>query len=420
MILLISRKLANKLFDAFSIYRWNDRIRPINLVEMDKQAHKAVLAFVIASMEDKEATPIDWEYIVDGIVFALLKNIVLSDIKSTVISKIKSDYPDDYKELNKWVVEQYKEFIEDENVLKKFEEFLINDSENVKLELSILKAAHKYSSKREFDIIKRANDSFPRIDIIEKTLNEEVEEFKHLKAISMLEDKENRTLFNAMCLIEQLRYQVRWSQTPRIPQTSVLGHSMYVALLMYFLSKKLGACKQRLVNNFFAALFHDLPESVTRDIISPVKQATDNFPKIIKEIEKKICDEELYPKFPDHMFPNFLPRLKYLMGDLPEIDDEFCNRIIRNNKVEKLNDKTNVNKIYNENIYDLVDGRLIKVCDDVAAFMEATKSRDHGITSKQIQDGIAGLTKKYMRTNKISGVDVKEFFIEFYTESFQY
>jgi putative hydrolase of HD superfamily len=86
---MFSKALATKLFDAFSIFRWNDRIRPVELVEMDKHALKSVLTYFIGKIEEADGKSVDWEYIVYGNVFALLKNIVLSDIKSPIIRQLK-------------------------------------------------------------------------------------------------------------------------------------------------------------------------------------------------------------------------------------------------------------------------------------------------------------------------------------------
>jgi putative hydrolase of HD superfamily len=209
--------------------------------------------------------------------------------------------------------------INDEKFLERFKSFLLEDDKK-NFELDIIKAAHKYSTKREFEIIKTANTSFPEISQIEKRLRSDIEQYTKFRAISLLNNETD--FFGALCLIEQLRYEIRWSQTPRIPKTSVLGHSMYVAVLSFFLSRELNACPKRLVNNFYAALFHDLPESVTRDIISPVKRATSELPLVIKSIEKEVCESELYPKFPIEI----IDELKYLIGDVNGLSDEFCNR----------------------------------------------------------------------------------------------
>jgi len=400
---MISRQLANKLFDSFSIYRWTDRIRPVELVLIDKHAHKAILTFFIATMEEENGQKVDWIYIINGIVFSMLKSIVLSDIKACVLNRIESQYPEQNKDLNKWVVKQYEPFIDNPVFISEFNAFLADEPINHKLEASILKAANKYSTLREFEIIKSANESFSGIREIERKLNEEIENLPSFTAISQLTAKTK--LFDALCIIEQLRYQIRWSRTPRIPKTSVLGHSMYVALLSFFISRDLNVCNQRLVNNFYAALFHDIPESVTRDIISPVKHAITDLPDLIRKVESEFCEEELYPKFPECI----RNRIKYLIGDMPEISDEFTNRIYKGGIVTDLDDKP-LSPDYDKDEYDPVDGKLIKVCDNLAAYMEAAMSEEYGITTKNLQKSAADLRKLYENEPIIQGVDVNKFF----------
>ncbi|MCL2702479.1 MAG: HD domain-containing protein [Defluviitaleaceae bacterium] len=380
---MLNRDFAERLFEAFTIQRWNDRIRPVELVEMDKHALKAVLTYLIAGSEEKKGRPVDWSFIVNACVFSLLQKIALSDIKSTVTRKIKGDYPETYYELKKWVLDQYQPIIRNKSIMDDFREFLLNADNGREHELRILDAAHKYTTKREFDIIKAANMSFPDIGDIERQLNEGLNEFSDIESMYMLIN--HSKLYAFVCLIEQLRYQRRWSQTPRIPQTSVLGHSIYAAVLAYFLSRDKEACPKRIVNNFYAALFHDLAESVTRDIISYVKRAAEDLPDKIKAIEKEMCEEELYPKVPGVL----LDELKYLLGDVPEIKNEFCNRIIRDEKPEELHKdcQMEINCKYNDDSFNPVDGVLIKICDEIAGFMEARKSIDYGINSKHLQEG---------------------------------
>lgn len=95
-------------------------------------------------------------------------------------------------------------------------------------------------------------------------------------------------------LVDRLRYQVRWSQTPRIPPTNVLGHSFYVASCAYFATRKL-LPEARVINVFFGAMLHDYLESLTRDIISPVKSSSPEFRKQVEEIELRMLTENLLP-----------------------------------------------------------------------------------------------------------------------------
>ena len=68
-----------------------------------------------------------------------------------------------------------------------------------------------------------------------------------------------------------------------MPETFVMGHMLVVAILSYFMSLELdNPCRKRLENNFFSGLFHDLPEVLTRDIVSPVKNSVKGLDSIIK------------------------------------------------------------------------------------------------------------------------------------------
>jgi putative hydrolase of HD superfamily len=45
-------KIITRFFDGANIQRWNDHVRPVELTELDKQAHKAVIAYILAKMEE--------------------------------------------------------------------------------------------------------------------------------------------------------------------------------------------------------------------------------------------------------------------------------------------------------------------------------------------------------------------------------
>jgi len=96
-----------------------------------------------------------------------------------------------------------------------------------------------------------------------------------------------RRFRNFIDLCGQLRFQSRWAHLHRIPKTSVLGHSLYVAILSYLFSLEIKACPRRCVNNYITGLFHDLPEVLTRDIISPVKRSVEGLSELIKGYEKE-------------------------------------------------------------------------------------------------------------------------------------
>lgn len=51
---MIKKALLETIYDSASMQRWNDKIRPVELRELDKQAHKMVIAYVIGKIEERE------------------------------------------------------------------------------------------------------------------------------------------------------------------------------------------------------------------------------------------------------------------------------------------------------------------------------------------------------------------------------
>lgn len=68
---VMNMDLIYKLFDAANMHRWNDHLRPIDLTEIDKQAHKAAIAWVLGKYEEQErGITLDWRRIIEGSLFS--------------------------------------------------------------------------------------------------------------------------------------------------------------------------------------------------------------------------------------------------------------------------------------------------------------------------------------------------------------
>lgn len=404
---MLDKKIILKIFEGFSIQRWNDLVRPFDLVEMDKAAEKMVAAYIIGKYEEAAGNRIDWEWMIYASLFDLLRKIALCDIKSPVQQMIREKYPDEYKNLNDWVLSQYSGLIHDEELLSRFSAYLDMDSDLSRTDFSlterVLEAAHKFSSLRELEMIAPVNES-GRIADIHRDLSGTLSEFSDLPGVRTL--LERGRAFQFIMKIEQLRFQTRWNQTPRVPKTSVLGHCFFVAVGTLLLLRDSGErpCAKRLFNDFFSALFHDLPESVTRDIISPVKQATDGLPGIVKRIEDDIVRSELVP-----LMESF-----YVEEILYFTNDEFQNRIL----VEELDGHKSAQTVsweelrdnYNSDGYSPVDGKLVRLADHLSAFIEADSSIKYGITSRQLTGGRDNILKTYLSGTRINGIDAMQLF----------
>lgn len=397
---MISKLFATKLFEGFNIQRWNDNIRPSDFNEMDRTGLKMIIAYLLGKTEEEQGNEVDWNYIIYGGIFDLLKKIVLSDIKAPVYQKIKLNHPEEFKKLNEWVISQYEPVIDDKAFLQKFKDYILTPEDENNLSTRILKAAHRYSAYREFEVIKQLNQHSSLTAETEKEIFKDLEVYLNLKGVQQLITKQST--YDFLCIVENLRNQIRWGQSPRIPRTSVLGHSLFVAFFAMVFSRVVDACPQRLYNNFFGALFHDLPEAVTRDIISPAKSATKDLADIVGEIEKEIVAEKLYPLLTNpikeeiHYFTN----------------SEFANKIKLDGEVQEV-ERDEINLRYNSDHYSPYDGNLIKLADHIAAFLEAHQSIEYGITSKHLQSGLNGFKLLYKDSEPISGIDIRRFFSEF-------
>lgn len=402
---MIQKKLALKIFEAFSIERWNDLIRPFDMIEMDKSGERMVLAYIIGKYEEEQGKQIDWHWMMYASLFELLKKIALCDIKSPVQRMIKSEYPEEYKKLNEWVISQYEEFIDDKDLFNQFSEYLRgNYQPQTEITKSVYRAAHKYSTMREFEMISVVNEK-TRLTKIEKEINQDIQPYLNLKGLQLLLTKQK--LYDFLLIIEQLRFQTRWNQTPRVPKTSVLGHCFFVAIFTLLLGREQNTkfCFKREYNNYFSALFHDLPEAVTRDIISPVKQATRGLPSVVKNLEDEIVHRELVPL----MEKFYVNEILFFTSD--EFDNRICNSDYLQTKIvtfEELCTK------YNSDEYNPVDGKLVRLADHIAAFIEADRSIQHGITSIHLVEGKNNIQKLYTGEKSIiNGVNAEAFFTSF-------
>nr|HPI98986.1 HD domain-containing protein [Synergistales bacterium] len=193
-------------------------------------------------------------------------------------------------------------------------------------------------------------------------------------------------LYGFIAMVGQLRFQKRWAQTPRIPQTSVLGHLLFVAILSYLISMEIKACEKRKYNNFFGGLFHDLPEVLTRDIISPVKKSVEGLDELIKIYEINALQEHIFPLIP----PSWKKELEYFT------QDEFANKICLkgDSVVTDISDQEMADS-YNSNDWNPMDGKIIEACDKLAAFIEASQSIRLGIRSPALEEGMTNLYSRF-------------------------
>lgn len=388
MVASIRKGLLQLVFSGSFMKRWNDKMRPMELVEVDKQAHKMIAAWLLfelnsqgMSQEEKSALGED---IVRGGIFDYLYRLVITDIKPPIFYQIKAN-PAHYEKLTAWVLNELQPRVQPLGrdfwgaMQTHFERQVRRDES---LASRILDAAHLFASRWEFHLIRDLNQWDEEMDEIEENFRTGLENHLDLAGVRQLLDGPGTRLGKFAFMCGRLRFQKRWSQTPRIPETSVLGHMFIVACLAYFFSIAVGACPVRRHNNFYAGLFHDIPELLTRDIISPVKSSVQGIGDLIREYEGREIEHRLFSILDRSVYTGLVERLSYFLGI--EVGSEFEATILQDGAA-RIVSWEQLQGQYNEDRFCPKDGRMLKICDHLAAFLEAYTALSNGITNAHLQ-----------------------------------
>ncbi len=370
------------LYDLAYIERWNDHPKPFHITELDKQAHKSSIAYIIGRFEEElRGVKLDWNYLIEGLIFEAIQRAILTDIKPQVFHRILKERS---KEVTDFVVksvgEDIKEF--DQDLYRRFVEYMSHQED--RKEKRIIRASHFLATYWEFQMIYSVGIRFYGIERVKEEIEDTIEDYFDLVGVERIYLR--KKTFNFIDLVGQLRFQKRWILSPRIPLTTVLGHMFIVASLSYLLSIRIGACDKRRFLNFFTGLFHDLPEVTTRDVIAPVKKNA-GIGEILKRYEREQVERVILPLLPDFLREEFA----YILGFLGEEDaHEFSNRVLEEGRVrilEKIDGDHNIDGLMP------VDGDLIKACDELGAYLEAFLSVSHGVKSRHLRNGLSNIER---------------------------
>ncbi len=401
----IRKSLLQFIFSGSSMRRWNDKLRPVELYEIDKQAHKMITAFLLYRLQcrnlSKEESLKLGEELIEGCLFDYFYRLVTTDIKPPVFYRIREN-KEHFEQLTDWVLSELEPIVRPagEVFWNKLVAYHHNayQQEEESLAQRILNAAHLFASKWEFNLIRPLNYFDEELRDIDSSFTEQLQAMKDIEGVDQLLASAGNPLVRIANLCGQLRFQIRWSQTSRIPETSVLGHMFVVAAYSYFTSLDLGLCKARCVNNFFTGLFHDLPELLTRDIINPVKKSVDYLSHIIHQYENDELERRILVPLRSAGYEDIVSRLSYYLGI--EQDSEFGETIYdEHENIHIVSSFDELHTKYNRDACDGKDGSLVKACDTLAAFLEVYSSIHHGVASPYLYEAMARIRNQCKTIN---------------------
>ncbi len=359
---IMNMDLIYALFDAANMHRWNDHLRPIDLTEIDKQAHKAAIAWVLGKYEEQERnTKLNWRKIIEGCLFSFMKRTVLTDLKPQLLHRMEEER---FDEVNDYVMSEISRTMPDldKDFLKRFENSIRSRESSV--EDRIVAAAHYLATNWEFNLIYDMNRHSFAIDQTKATISMELSTFSDLAGVKMLIGSQSMTFVD---LIGQLRFQQRWTRIPRIPATTVLGHSLMVATMMYLHDLEVNADDKQSYNDYYTGLFHDLPEVLTKDVISPVKVNVEGLAVLLDEYEHELIESKIMPLIPE----GWRDELRFFVYDPFDVKDNVT--------------------------FGKAAGKELKMCDILSAYIEVNVSRRYGVHSSKMREGEDSLRERLLK-----------------------
>lgn len=354
---------------------------------MDKAAYKIMISYFLAKKYEDVVAHIDWMHLIDKSVYDILIRISTSDISSKVHGRLKSDRATYVGALHSLLERDLSGKISNEGFMKNLKEWVANNYVgNLSGVDYVSRLAHNLSVRREYSFIESVqyNTTLPNHADKVRELDSDV---KFYADKTELGEYINSDGFKKLSFaIDSLRFQARWSQSQRIPQTNVLGHSLYVALLYYFSYRAAGIDNRTFRNNFFAAIFHDYLESYTRDVINPVKTSSQYFNDQIGTMEDEAFNNDVLTSL-DQAFAKHFEFL---------IRNEFFDR--RLNKSGTIEVSPFEEKGGDE--WQYAEGPPVKVSDSLAALIEAHQSIKFGISSSHLEGAITRVYAYFVHSLK--------------------
>jgi putative hydrolase of HD superfamily len=388
---MVPEKLVRHLCRATTTQRWHDHIRPCDLTVQGKHAHMMTIAWVLGRVQEdglfganrlsEDQRPAFWMFIIERGLFELLRKCEVYDLKSQIWQRIMSNEKAQ-RQLNGETLRALTRTLEGDlptlaNRLSARQE-KPRDGGPEGLAWQVLRAASCVATCWEYTMLEPSNAFLSDVTGPRYNLENEKCQFQFLEGFRDIDDP-TKGLARFVELCGRLRLQERWSQTPIIPKRPVLDHSLMVANLTYLSGLARGFSDGRIVNNYFAALFHDFVEAMTRDIVNPIKRREQlkGVNKIAVQYGEEEFERQLRPMVPStwrkdlHFFA--VDEFKTRTRQSRESSDIQAVRSIDQDKAD---------------LWLTCDGLQVRAADRTAGFIEAKCSIEFGVSSPDLKEAL--------------------------------
>ncbi len=277
-------KLASNLF---MLRRWNNKPGIEHVSEAANIGFSLHIAVLMSFLEGANVSKV-------------IKKLILKDLPKCILADISVHTKTLIKEMSKELWD--KTYM---SALNDLQSYIPNEHEDeiknhimrakdISLEGRIVKAADLYAAFKEAEINNRV---YPEYYSYEKIQIQEALNSMRKRLVSLDMILDSRRLRKYLDMIRTLEFSIRWNRQHRNIQTTVAGHTFMVTLIAYLLT---------LENNIkddndilLKAVFHDVPEALTGDIISPTKRRIAGFEDVVEQVEEYMMSNYINPLLPN-------------------------------------------------------------------------------------------------------------------------
>ena len=294
MLTMDAIRVMNEMLERLGhLDRWTGLTNVHNVDEANKQAANCLAAYLLAKEAESKGNSIQWSRFPKIAINRSFQKVLMNfDIPETTlqeICEIAMIHPDVFdKETKRMIAEK---------INQEFANFICDGVGTY--EAQIYRAATKIVTLAElYENERKMEDEFlKKIQELTSSLMgyysiPGVKDFSHPES----------EVFKLIRKIIKLRYMDRWQTRIRNQGAPVLRHLLDTAVCAYFMHLEICPDDETTATRlFFLGIFHDVPETWTKDIPSPVKDRIPGFRDATEKYELKQVEDNLYNPLPKHL-----------------------------------------------------------------------------------------------------------------------
>lgn len=276
---------------GLTMVRWNNFPRIEEVTHMDNVWYVIHVALFLAFIEEKNGHKVDREFLIKRIMFNSFSRLILSDINSWTREYILKVDNTIFDKLENKAVDYLLSFDWPENIKSDISSILKNKDK--KTELLIIDASKQFAWYLECNINSKV--FWDMYDVPLNQIRQRLDYLrKDLKSIDVLLNNDNYKKY--LSHIRRLSHSMRWNQQTRTFPISVMSHLAIITFLVYviWMIENQNWKEYDIADLMLRTIYHDIPEAITWDIITPTKKAVEWFEEVLEKVEIQMMDDYIF------------------------------------------------------------------------------------------------------------------------------